>query len=74
VHFLEIRCDLKTILYRKKIRQKKLAEILEVSEQTVSYWVNDKVLPDLKMALLISDVLKVPVNEIWVLIKENTMQ
>jgi DNA-binding XRE family transcriptional regulator len=74
---MPLRCDLKTILHRKKMSQKNLAKAIKVTEQTVSYWANDVVVPKLETALLVSDALKVSVNEIWVLIKdekENTYE
>lgn len=43
---------------RQKITQRKLAEILDVSERTISRWENSESIPDYETVILLSEILK----------------
>lgn len=56
--------QLKEILESKGIKQKWLAQQMEVSEVAVSNWVQGKSIPRQKNAIKLSELLNVPINKI----------
>lgn len=63
---MEIESRLRIVIAEKGIRQKDLAEQAGISAAQLSALVNKKSLPTLPVAYRISEVLGVPVEDIWV--------
>ncbi|MBS6106699.1 MULTISPECIES: helix-turn-helix transcriptional regulator [Anaerococcus] len=57
--------NIKNLRKEKGLRQEDLAEILEVSRQTIIAIENDKYDPSLELALKISDYFAMKVNDIF---------
>lgn len=57
--------NIKNLRKEKGLRQEDLAEILDVSRQTIIAIENDKYDPSLELALKISDFFAITVNDIF---------
>lgn len=63
--------ELKTLRKSRKMTQAELAEILDVSQQAVGMWENNKAMPGVKMVKKIADVFNVKADS---LIAENQIE
>lgn len=54
--------NLKRLLKEQGLSQQRFGELLGVSNQSVSAWVQGRKIPRMKMLLAISDLLQCPVN------------
>jgi DNA-binding XRE family transcriptional regulator len=63
-HF-SIYTNLAVILWQRGVTREELALALDVRPQTIGYIEQGRYIPDLLLALRISDFLGVPVNEIF---------
>lgn len=74
---MEIKCRLRVILAEKevkegkKITQGEFADKVQISKAALSALINNRALPTLEVAYRISEVLDLPVEEIWVKKSEN---
>jgi putative transcriptional regulator len=57
--------NLAVVLWQRGITREELALALDIKPQTIGYIELGRYIPDLHLALRISDVLEVPVNEIF---------
>jgi DNA-binding XRE family transcriptional regulator len=57
--------NLATVLWQRGITREQLAHALDVKPQTIGYIELGRYVPDLLLALRISDFLGVPVNELF---------
>jgi putative transcriptional regulator len=57
--------NLATVLWQRGITREQLAHALNVKPQTIGYIELGRYVPDLLLALRISDFLRVPVNELF---------
>lgn len=60
---------IRALRIRKGVSQQTLADIVNVSQQTISYWENKNSIPDTRSAVLLAAYFGVPIED---LIGENT--
>nr|WP_279628289.1 helix-turn-helix transcriptional regulator [Paenibacillus ferrarius] len=60
-----IKCHLKGIMTEAKISQTRLSQMSGLCRTTISLAANERADPRLETALIISEALGIPVNEIW---------
>lgn len=64
---MKVKNNLGKILDEKGIKNRKIGELLNKSEQTISNIVNNRTKPNLKDALLIATFLDIPIEDIFYL-------
>ena len=57
--------NLATVLWQRGVTREQLAHALDIKPQTIGYIELGRYIPDLLLALRISDFLEVPVNDIF---------